>query len=105
MTSAKYISQSDSFQVIPTAAIQGLPCGETQTLAPPEIARAHLSRGTQVVLSFGGGASFKFPCLRRRLAIRMLDVMLRFGKVWEVVGLGGGVGGSAWCLPCQIPDL
>lgn len=44
MTRAKYISQSGSFQVIPSQAIQGLPCGETQTLAPPEIAGAHLSR-------------------------------------------------------------
>lgn len=84
MTSAKYISQSHSFQVIPTPAIQGLPCGETQTLAPPEIAGAHLSRGTQVVLSSGGGASFKFPCLRRGLAVGMPSLNI------EV--LGGALG-------------
>lgn len=71
-------SQS-SFQVIPNPAIQGLPCGETQTLAPPEIAAAHLSPGTQVVLSPGGGASFKFPCLRRGLAIGMPSLNI---EVW-----------------------
>lgn len=72
-------SQS-SFQVIPTPAIQGLPCGETQTLAPPEIAAAHLSPGTQVVLSLGGGASFKFPCLRRGLVIGMPSLNI---EVWR----------------------